>query len=329
MNVRDGIPVRPAGVGGSSDIAVLVNERRDVADDIMALSLTPVPGAGPLPSWAPGAHIDVVVENSITRQYSLCGDPDDQASYRIAVLRIADGRGGSQLLHDIAAPGHKLTIGPPRNNFELAPADSYLFVAGGIGITPILTMIDCAEKSNANWKLLYGGRTRSSMAFLDELAEYGERVIVRPQDQFGLLDLDGALADTALDTEVYACGPEPLLAALEVSCKKQGRPGPHLERFSPKLIEHAEDSQFEVRLERSNRTVVVPAGCSVLEAIESEGMAPPFTCREGTCGTCETTVLAGRVDHRDSILSEEERAVNDTMMICVSRCFDPKLVLDL
>lgn len=329
VNERESAVVSTAGADGPSDIAVLVHERLEVADGVMALSLMPVPGGEMLPPWEPGAHIDVVIDDSVTRQYSLCGDPLDRGNYRIAILRVADGRGGSQLLHDIAAPGQVLTIRSPRNHFELVPSDSYLFVAGGIGITPILAMIDSVERRGAEWKLLYGGRTRNSMAFIDELAAYGNRVDIRPQDEFGHLDLVGALADTPEETVVYSCGPEPLLTALEAACLQHGRAEPHSERFSPKTIEGASNNQFEVRLERSDRTLVVPAGISVLESLEFAGMAPAFTCREGTCGTCETAVLSGRVDHRDSILSEAEKAANDTMMICVSRCYGSRLVLDL
>ncbi|WP_346842842.1 PDR/VanB family oxidoreductase [Rhodococcus sp. A14] len=329
MSDSGGVTVKPARADRTSDMAVLVNERLDVADDVIALTLTPAPGTDGLPAWGPGAHIDVVISDSVTRQYSLCGDPRDRDRYRIAILRVADGRGGSQLLHDIAVPGRELIVRAPRNHFELVPAESYLFVAGGIGITPILAMIASVERTGSDWKLLYGGRTRASMVYRDELAAYGDRVVLQPQDEFGLLDLHGVLSNTPRGAEVYACGPEPLLTALEAACSHQGRAAPHSERFSPKVIENALDTQFEVRLERSDRTVIVPAGRSVLEALEADGLAPAFTCREGTCGSCETVVLAGRVDHRDSLLSNEEKEANDTMMICVSRCHDTRLVLDL
>jgi ferredoxin-NADP reductase len=217
----------------------------------------------------------------------------------------------------------------PRNNFPLLPAPRYLFVAGGIGITPILPMIGAADAAGADWRLLYGGRTRSSMAFREQLAAYGDRVAIRPQDETGLLDLAGFLGDRTPDTLVYCCGPEPLLAAAERHCADPGTL--RVERFRPTepAAEAGEGTAFEVVLARSGRTLSVPPGTSILEVVEAAGVQVLSSCREGTCGTCETDLLEGEAEHRDVLLTPDERAANESMMICVSRARCPRLVLDL
>jgi ferredoxin-NADP reductase len=218
----------------------------------------------------------------------------------------------------------------PRNNFPLVGSPRYLFIAGGIGITPILPMIRAAEAAGAEWRLVYGGRQRASMAFLDELAHYGDRVSIRPQDETGLLDLDALLGTPEPDTLVYCCGPEPLLAAVEQRCHAWPPRSLHVERFSPKpLTEPVLTEAFEVVLRQSELELTVPPDRSILSVVEAAGVGVLSSCAEGTCGTCETAVLDGEPDHRDSVLTEEERQANDCMMICVSRSRGPRLVLDL
>jgi ferredoxin-NADP reductase len=205
-----------------------------------------------------------------------------------------------------------------------------VFIAGGIGITPMLPMVAAAEAAGSTWELLYGGRRRTSMAFVDELAAYGDRVTLWPQDEAGLLDLDALLGAPRADTLVYACGPEPLLAAVEQRCAGWPHGALHLERFSPKPMgEPVRAEAFEVVLERSGITVSVPPGRSIMTVVEEAGVAVVSSCAEGTCGTCETRVVEGLPDHRDSVLRDEERAANDCMMICVSRSCGDRLVLDL
>jgi ferredoxin-NADP reductase len=305
-----------------------VHGREQAADGVVLLVLRDPDGAE-LPAWTPGAHIDLVLGDGLVRQYSLCGDPADRTTWRIAVLREPGGRGGSAFVHDELHPGTAIVTRGPRNHFPLHPAPRYLFIAGGIGITPILPMIGAV--AGAQWRLVYGGRTAASMAFARELREaHGDRVTLRPQDEHGLLDLDALLADEPPDTLVYCCGPAPLLEAVERRCAD--RPGGtlHMERFTPKdagapvLAE-----SFEVELAVTGRTLTVPPERSILEVVEEAGVQILSSCREGTCGTCETAVLAGAVDHRDSLLTADERAANDTMFICVSRAACPKLVLDL
>ncbi|ROP36544.1 PDR/VanB family oxidoreductase [Saccharothrix texasensis] len=303
------------------ELDVLVQRKEVVADGVVRLTLRHGRGE-PLPAWAPGAHVDLVLAPDLVRQYSLCGDPADRSALQVAVLHEPAGRGGSRHVHSVLAEGATVRLRGPRNHFPLVAAERYLFVAGGIGITPIVPMLAAATARGASWRLLYGGRTRSSMAFAGELRDlYGDRVDVRPQDETGLLDLDAFLVG---DAEVYCCGPEPLLAAVE----QRSPVRPHVERFTPKAVDGGRAS-FEVDLARSGRTLVVPAGESVLDVVERAGIAVLSSCREGTCGTCETGVLEGVPDHRDSVLDAGEQAACDVMMICVSRSHGPRLVLDL
>lgn len=308
---------------------VRVAGKAPVAENVVALTLTAAAGET-LPVWTPGAHIDLHLPGGYVRQFSLCGDPADRTRWRVAVLREPAGRGGSACVHDTLAEGDELTVAGPRNHFTLVEASRYRFVAGGIGITPLLPMIAAVRARGVDWQLLYGGRTRASMAFRDELAALGAAVTIRPQDEFGLLDLDTALGRPATGTAVYCCGPEPLLRAVEQRCADWPADALHVERFAP--IESgadADDGAFEVELAGSGRCVPVPAGVSVLAALEAAGLNVLSSCREGTCGTCETGVLAGVPDHRDSVLTRAEQEAGDIMMICVSRSRTPRLVLDL
>ncbi|MGW3939176.1 PDR/VanB family oxidoreductase [Streptomyces phaeochromogenes] len=309
--------------------AELVVERRDLAaEGVLALTLRH-PLGEELPAWEPGAHIDVLLGPDLERQYSLCGDPADRHSWRVAVLREPDGRGGSAHVHGQLEAGDKVRVRGPRNHFALQPSPRYRFVAGGIGITPILPMLAEAEAAGAEWTLLYGGRTRNSMAFAEELSLYGDKVRVAPQDESGLLDLAAELGTPQSDTLVYCCGPGPLLDAVEERCEAWPKGSLHIERFQPKVQETGADTEFEVVLERSGHTLTVPADVSVLDTVRSAGVEVLFSCTEGTCGTCETDVLEGTPDHRDSVLTDEEREAGETMLICVSRCRGKRLVLDL
>ena len=309
---------------------LVVADRRDEADGVVSLTLRSPDGAA-LPSWQPGAHVDLLLPNGLERQYSLCGDLSDTGSWRIGVLREPDGRGGSEFIHSRLKTGSDVEVRGPRNHFELLPAERYLFIAGGIGITPILPMLDAATTAGAQWSLLYGGRSRASMAFTDELAaRFGDRVSIRPQDRYGLLDLAAYLGAPQPRTRVYCCGPAGLLDAVLDYCEAHGWPEPHIERFEPKpAADSGADQPFEVVLSRSGRTLQVPADASILDVVREAGISVLYSCTEGTCGTCETDVLDGAPDHRDSVLSSAEQAAGDTMMICVSRAKGDRLVLDL
>ncbi|MGV5050085.1 PDR/VanB family oxidoreductase [Rhodococcus pyridinivorans] len=320
----------PAPSGALADSALRVTAKEAVSEGVVALTLRH-PDNRRLPDWAPGAHIDLVLPSGATRQYSLCGDRWDAYSFRVGVLREPDGRGGSAFIHDTLAVGDLLGVGGPRNNFPLAPAPKYLFIAGGIGITPLIPMIAQADMMGIDWQLLYGGRTRSSMAFLDELSRYGDRVVVAPQDECGLLDLQTWLtAAAATEAKVYVCGPEPLLNAVEMCCVDWPVGKLRMERFVPKEQgAPVRDEPFDVELARSGLTVTVTPDVSVLDAVQDAGVNVLSSCGEGTCGTCETPVLAGAPDHRDSILDDDERSAGECMFICVSRACSDRLVLDL
>jgi len=308
---------------------VRVEAKHEAADGVVALSLREV-GGHPLPPWAPGSHVDLILDQAPTRQYSLCGDVADQHQWRLGVLRDPHGRGSSLYVHDRLQVGDTIRVRGPRNNFQLVPSARYVFIAGGIGITPILPMIAAAEAAGADWTLTYGGRTRASMAFLDELARHGDRVSIRPQDETGLLDLDTLLGTPQDDTLVYCCGPEPLLNAVEQRCTGWPRRSLHVERFSAKpLTAPARAEAFEVELARSELTLTVPPDRSILQVVEEAGVGVLSSCAEGTCGTCETPVLHGEPDHRDSVLDDDEKQAGNCMMICVSRSCSARLVLDL
>jgi len=312
------------------EAVLLVQEAEVVAEDVVALTLVS-PAGEALPSWSPGAHIDLVLDDDLIRQYSLCGSPGDDSAWRIGVLRTPDSRGGSQRVHDTLTAGASVTIRGPRNHFPLVGASSYLFIAGGIGITPMLPMIAQAQAAGADWRLLYGGRHRASMAFLPELAQYGGRVTVVPQDEAGFLDLDGTLGTPQEATLVYCCGPEGLLSAVEAKCASWPPGSLHLERFSakPQQTSAVADETFELVLQQTGVTVTVRPDQSVFQAALEAGANVLGSCMEGVCGTCETEVVEGDVDHRDSVLNDDERASNEFMMICVSRCKSKRLVLDI
>jgi ferredoxin-NADP reductase len=312
----------------------VVTDRRDEADGVVSLRLSSPDGAA-LPAWEPGAHLDVMLPSGLIRQYSLCSDPTDLASYRIAILREQVSRGGSDEVHDKVTVGTQLSLRGPRNHFPLVEAADYLLIAGGVGITPILPMVKHIAGRGVPWRLVYGGRRRSSMAFVDELARLpGGHLELVPEDEAGYPDIAAALAARAPGTVVYCCGPEGLLRTVEEHCARLGISDClHLERFGansalPPPTATGTDS-FEVHLAKSDITVVVPPDRSLLSVVRDVVADVPSSCEEGNCGTCETEVLEGVPDHRDQVLTDEEREAGDTMMICVGRSKTPRLVLNL
>jgi ferredoxin-NADP reductase len=319
---------------------LLVRAQRLESDGVLSLLLEHPDGAE-LPAWTPGAHIDVILPSGTVRQYSLCSDPAEKTQYRIAVLKDPNSRGGSREIHETVRTGSLLPYRGPRNHFELEPAPHYLLVAGGIGITPILAMARQIAQSDAGLTVLYGGRTRPSMAFLDELAALGGTVDIVPQDECGYPDLEGAMAAAPAGTAVYCCGPEPLIRAVEQTCERHlGADAMHFERFGAPVSPAAGAAgsgaagegeglaEFEVELKKSNRTLKVPADRTLLDVVLEANPSILFSCEEGFCGSCETKVLAGIPDHHDTILSKADREKNETMMLCVGRSKTPLLVLD-
>jgi len=311
---------------------LLVQQVSWEARDVVSVRLTD-PAGQELPPWAPGAHLEIVLPSGLTRQYSLCGRPADRSSYTVAVLREPNGRGGSREIHDTALVGRQLEVRGPRNHFALKPADSYLLIAGGIGVTPILAMARDLQERGIPWRLIYGGRSRESMAFLGQLGSLSPEIDVVPQDERGLLDLADALERLEVGTAVYACGPAGLLDAVTRECESRGVEL-HLERFgaappSEDLGDAEPATAFEVELKLTGLVLPIPSDRSILDVVRDVLPDAPSSCEEGFCGSCETRVLAGIPEHHDSILDLDERAANDTMMICVGRAVSSRLVLDL
>lgn len=277
----------------------------------------------------PGAHIDLELANGFERQYSLCGRLGEP-TWRIAVLREPGGRGGSLYVHDLVKAGDLVRVRGPRNHFTLVDAPEYLFIAGGIGVTPLMPMLATAQERGASWRFYYGGRARASMAFLGRMEAFG--VIAWPQDELGLLPLADAIGACTEDTVIYCCGPEPLISAVEQTCAALGRPAPHVERFAAKVIDTTDDlgdHAFTVVINSSGNEYLIPADRTIVEVLQSAGERMITSCAEGVCGTCETKVISGVIVHRDSLLTKEEQEEGIFMMPCVSRCAGDRLVLDL
>ncbi|KQX53247.1 MULTISPECIES: PDR/VanB family oxidoreductase [unclassified Streptomyces] len=312
-------PVSGYGRGRTVPRRVRVARRTEPAEGVVELRLE----GRALPAWQPGAHIDLVLPSGLVRQYSLCGDPAEAGAYTVATRLVEDSRGGSREVHEQLHEGVEIEIRGPRNRFPLADAPAYVFVAGGIGITPVLPMLRAAEAAGADWRLVYCGRGRATMPYLAEIERLGgDRATVVAEDESGRPDL-GFLADVPASAQVYCCGPDGLMDAVTAALP-EGR-APRLERFS--AAAPTGGTAFEVELRRSGRTVKVAADQSVLAAVREEVPGLMYSCRQGFCGTCQQRVLEGEIDHRDELLTDAERA--DSMLICVSRCTGKRLVLDL
>lgn len=311
----------------------MVAELRVLAEGVVGVRLSD-PTGGELPAWSPGAHVDLILADSLVRQYSLCSRTADRHSWRVGVLRAPDSRGGSELIHTQLSEGSEVRVRGPRNHFPLVASSRYLFIAGGIGVTPMLPMIEAVEAAGADWALVYGGRSRSSMAFLDELSRYTGRVDLWPEDERGMIDLAPVLGTPRPDTLVYCCGPEGLLGAVEEACAAWPSGSLHVERFAPKVTPDGPSDAldaFDVVCQRSGITVPIETDRgSILEQLEQAGIDGVFgSCYEGICGTCECRVLAGEPLHRDSVLTADQHEAGDVMILCVSGSRSTTLVLDL
>jgi len=315
-------------------IELTVAERQVVAhdQDVIALTLVPTAG-GPLPRWHPGSHIDIHLPSGLVRQYSLCGDPQSRDDYRIAVRRIPDGGGGSIEVHDTLRVGATITTHGPRNAFPLtvpgygSPARQFRFIAGGIGITPILPMLGLARRLGVDWSMVYAGRNHDSLPFVDEVARYGDRVSIRADDVSGLPTAPELLGDCLDGTAVYACGPAPMLTAIRAELAGRDSVELHFERFAAPPV--VDGKSFTVSIGSTGDTVAVGADETLLSALGRAGVHAPYSCQQGFCGTCRTRVLAGTVDHRDTLLTDPERD-GGTMLICISRAAEgSRLTLDL
>ncbi|KQU07121.1 ferredoxin [Rhodococcus sp. Leaf7] len=324
------IPVNTRQSGDTVvELEVVIVATHDAADGIRALDFARVDGEK-MPPWQPGAHIDLLLAPGLERQYSLCGNPDELETWRVAVLREPESRGGSKWVHEQLTEGEKLRIRGPRNNFPLVDAAEYIFIAGGIGITPLLPMIADCEAKGRPWSLTYGGRSQTSMGFTHIESDYAGKVTLWPQDSRGLIDLPSLLQTPREGVVVYCCGPGVLLDAVEKSCEHWPQGSLHLERFRPKAgALDGVATSFEIELDQSGLVLTVGENESIVDVLDRAGVEVATSCREGTCGTCETVVLEGTPDHRDSFLTDFEKDSNEVMMVCCSRSKCDRLVLDL
>lgn len=332
LDVR--VPVR---IGEPSRHAIMrpvrVASVTPVAEGVVKLRFTALDGAA-LPRWTPGAHIDIECgAPGLTRQYSLCGDPDDTSALEIAVLCEPEGRGGSAWVHAKLRAGDTVHIRGPRNHFRMdESASKAIFIAGGIGITPIGAMARRARTLGMDYELHYSGRSRKNMAFLAELAQlHGERLHVHAGDEGRRNDLPALLAKPEPGTQIYACGPAGMLQALQDCCAAWPGDALRTEHFvaTATALDPAQEHAFELELRDSGRIVGVRADQTVLAALRAAGVAVRSDCEEGLCGSCEVPVLAGQVDHRDVVLTRSERQASVKMMACCSRAAGKKLVLAL
>jgi ferredoxin-NADP reductase len=318
--------------GEAQLLTVEVVDVRAEACDVMTLELRAA-GGGQLPPFDPGAHIDVHLPNGLLRHYSLTNDWRERDRYVIGVGRAADSRGGSAFVHSSIRKGMQLKIGAPRNNFPIDPgAGRFLFIAGGIGITPIVAMIRWCVAMQKPWRLVYAARSRQRAAFYEQVrAIAGESAQFHFDDERGgLVDAAQAVAGWTGEERIYCCGPAPLMAAVRSATANLPGGTVRFEVFTaPEPDPDQASDSFSVRLERSGSEFLVPAGKSILEVLEENGIEVPFSCREGLCGTCVTPVCSGEPDHRDYVLTDEERSSGKLMTICCSRSKSPSLTLDL
>ena len=315
-------------------LRLAVADRQVVARDenVVALTLTSADGSA-LPAWHPGAHLDIHLPSGRIRQYSLCGDPRRTDEYRIAVRRIPDGGGGSIEVHDRLPAGSIVTTSGPRNAFPLSvpgygsPTRRVRFIAGGIGITPILPMLATAERLGVDWSMIYVGRSADSIPFLDEVRRFGSQIQIRTDDVHGIPGADDLLGECPDGTTVYACGPANLLTAVRTRLVGRDNVELHFERFAAPPV--VDGRPFSVTVGSTGAQVNVGADETLLVALQRAGATPPYSCQQGFCGTCRTRVLGGVVEHRDTLLTAPERAAG-MMLTCISRApADGHLTLDL
>ncbi|OBB67520.1 oxidoreductase [Mycobacterium sp. 852014-50255_SCH5639931] len=303
--------------------AAVVTKRELLTPDVVALTLADAQG-GLLPSWTPGAHIDIRLASGRRRQYSLCGPPGRRTDYRIAVRRIADGGGGSIEMHDAFDVGDTVEFEGPRNAFYLVTDErEVLFVIGGIGVTPIVPMVRLAQQHGIDWRATYAGRSREYMPLLDELVAIApDRVTVWADDERGRIATAGELlADAGPATAVYVCGPTAMLEAVRTERGRHANAPLHYERFGPPPVVNG--VPFELELARSGRVLGVPGNRSALDVMLDGDPSTAYSCQQGFCGTCKVKVLAGQVDRRGRTVEGDGE-----MLVCVSRAKGDRLVID-
>jgi tetrachlorobenzoquinone reductase len=304
------------------------------ADNINSYELVD-PAGGDLSPFRAGSHVDLHLPNGMIRSYSLVNDQGERNRYVIAVNNDAASRGGSKFIHETVRVGDIVTVSDPRNNFALQEdAGHSVLIAGGIGITPLLSMIRRLETLGRSWELFYAARTRLRAAFLDELkalrakADSNLHVNFDQAASARMIDLPSIVKATHSDAHLYCCGPLTMLEAFEAAAADRPADHVHVEYFKPKEKPAAEGG-FEVELARSKRTIAVQAGQTILDALLEAGISANYACTEGVCGTCETRIIKGIPEHRDLFLSKEEQEANKTIMICCSGSKSPTLILDI
>jgi ferredoxin-NADP reductase len=317
-----------------STLNAFVHTLRYEADDVTSIELRPVAGVE-FPAFGAGAHIDLHLPNGMVRNYSLCNSSEELGRYVIGVLRDRASRGGSRCVHEQLRVGMRLPITAPRNNFPLhEEAGHSVLIAGGIGVTPILCMVRRLKALGHSFEMMYFVRSRASAAFLTELEALDIPLHLHFDDeQGGPPDLQALLGRRPPEatTHYYACGPSVMLDAFEKVCAALGHENAHIERFNAVDVAASAEAKatYVVELRRSGRTITITPEKSLLNTLLDAGVQVEYSCNEGVCGTCETRVLAGEPDHRDSVLSAKERASNKVMMVCVSGCKSSSLTLDL
>jgi tetrachlorobenzoquinone reductase len=312
---------------------VWLRTMRYEAQDIISLELLPVAGER-LASFDAGAHIDVHLPNGLVRSYSLLNDPRESNRYCLGVLADKASRGGSRCVHEQLRVGMRLEVSQPINNFVLNEAAAHsVLIAGGIGITPMLSMACRLNELGKTFDFIYLARSRQHAAFVERVQTLAPHAQLRFDDQAGgPPDMHALLSTYARNDQrhFYACGPAVMLDAFETQSARLGHENAHIERFAAVQIAPADDAraQYQVQLRKTGKTITVTAADNLLEALLAAGAKVDSSCREGVCGTCETRVLSGQPDHRDAILSAKERAESKTMMVCVSGCKSAMLELD-
>ena len=307
------------------------------AEGVLSLRLSRIEGNKPLPAWDPGAHIDVYVPDGTTRQYSLCGDPRDLSSWQIAVLREPESRGGSAFIHDELRVGDRLLVTRPKQSFALEDAPYHALVAGGVGITPIMAFAEHLDRAGRPFRLVYGGRTESTMAFRSRLGLLGDRVTFLAEDRDGRPDLDQVVKELPEGGLIYVCGPLALLRAVQSAAEAVHGPEQDLVRFElfsrtgvePKESAPLDGDSYELVLAKSGHTLRMKPDANILETVLALGIEVENDCRDGICGSCVTRVLSGAVDHQDLVLTRKEQEAMDKMMICCSKPTTERLELDL
>jgi ferredoxin-NADP reductase len=305
------------------------------ANSILGFELVPLEPANTLPKFTAGSHIDLQLAGGLMRSYSLLNDPQETHRYCIGVNKDAKSRGGSRFMHEQLRTGAILTISTPRNHFAMDESSPFnVFIAGGIGITPMLSMIARSRTLGTPWRLHYTARTRQHAGFLGVLQRYqgesGADMQLNFDQEQGqkMLDLKALIAAVPPGAHVYACGPLALLESYEQATASLPPERVHREYFAPRQTS-ATDGSYTVELARAKRSLQISPGQSLLDGLIAIGLEPPFSCRQGICGTCEVKVLEGTPDHRDMVLTEGEKTANNRMMVCCSGAKSAKLVLDL